>query len=291
MASKQKSTATTPQQTVTRDGDVIPLTIYNGLPWIKDWEYPRDDDMVKSPTYFATKDEAYDPTKIDNNWDDDEFHDCLPPDDLELYVDQSYCIQEVQRLKVHSISTTQQHRVYPARVSANKLPDLASLGPNFAWANTPRTLQTLLNTDQNFREGTPNQPFKMHFKSRWPSANVRHVNESTMLQVFRGVTFKFMVGFPMHHKSDVPRTVEQNIVQNGCPITLSSDLAKENCSAAMKAIETKYFIQVHNHSEPYFQNQNLSERGMQDLLVCRICFVMAIILWTVPILLPNGGWL
>eukprot|EP00957_Ditylum_brightwellii_P188266 14332182-Ditylum_brightwellii.AAC.1 len=100
-----------------------------------------------------------------------------------------------------------------------RLPDLDFLKPNFLWVPSDRLKATLDATTQYYR-ATVHHPFRKHFRSRFPAANVRRIPEwfSTdtifsdtpahddgipghggcmMLQLFGGVDSKFLAGYPL----------------------------------------------------------------------------------------------
>ena len=88
-------------------------------------------------------------------------------------------------------------------------------------------------TTQHYR-ATVHHPFRKHFKSRFPAANVRRLPEwfstdtifsdvpahddgitghggATMLQLYAGITSHYLAGFPMSSESDMPETFEDFI--------------------------------------------------------------------------------
>ena len=63
---------------------------------------------------------------------------------------------------------------FPQKIT-RKFTDLDILKPNFGWANEERIKSTLDKTTQFYR-ATPYTPFRKHYKSRFPAANVRRLN-------------------------------------------------------------------------------------------------------------------
>ena len=98
-------------------------------------------------------------------------------------------------------------------------PDLAKLKPFFGWESTDK-IKTMLDKTTQHHRGVIHYPFRKHFKSRYPGANVPRLNEwvatdtffndtpamddgvpghggCTMLQVFYGLTSGTVHGYPM----------------------------------------------------------------------------------------------
>jgi hypothetical protein len=166
------------------------------------------------------------------------------------------------------------------------LPDLDALKPNFGWVSLERIQQTLEKTTQFYRASN-HFPFRKHFRSRFPAANVSRVNEwyatdtffsdtpalddgwtghggCKMLQLFAGMTSSYLFGVPLRSEKDVPSSLEELIRKVGAPIGLFSDNAKSELSRAVKDILRMYCIKD-AQSEPGYQNQNYAERRIQDV--------------------------
>ena len=166
------------------------------------------------------------------------------------------------------------------------LPDLDALKPNFGWVSVDRIQKTIEKTTQFYRASN-HYPFRKHFRSRFPAANVSRVNEwyatdtffsetaalddgwtghggCTMLQLFAGMTSSYLFGVPMRTEKDVPSSLEELIRKVGAPIGLFSDNAKSELSRAVKDILRMYCIKD-AQSEPGYQNQNYAERRIQDV--------------------------
>ena len=174
---------------------------------------------------------------------------------------------------------------FPQRLRP-RLPDLDFLRPNFAWMPVDHIQATLDATSQFYR-ATVHHPFRKHFKSRFPAANVRRLPEwvstdtifsdvpahddgipghggATMLQLFGGMTSHFLAGYPMSSESDMPLTFEEFIRENGAPQGLMSDNAKSETSARVKDLHRLYMIKD-AQSEPHYEHQNPIERRIQDV--------------------------
>ena len=166
------------------------------------------------------------------------------------------------------------------------LPDLDALKPNFGWVSVDRIQKTIEKTTQFYRASN-HFPFRKHFRSRFPAANVSRVNEwyatdtffsettalddgwpghggCTMLQLFAGMTSSYLFGVPMRTEKDVPSSLEELIRKVGAPIGLFSDNAKSELSRAVKDILRMYCIKD-AQSEPGYQHQNYAERRIQDV--------------------------
>ena len=174
---------------------------------------------------------------------------------------------------------------FPQKIR-RKFTDLDILKPNFGWVSEERIKSTLEQTTQFYR-ATPHTPFRKHFKSRFPAANVRRLNETfatdtyfsdvpaaddgvpghggcTMAQVYVGCTSEFMEIFPMSTESEVPETLENFIRKWGAMKCLFSDNAKSETSNAVKQLQRMYCIDD-AQSEPHYQHQNYAERKIQDV--------------------------
>ncbi len=167
-----------------------------------------------------------------------------------------------------------------------KFTDLDILKPNFGWISTERIQQTLEKTTQFYR-ATPHTPFRKHYKSRFPAANVRRIDEwyatdtffsetpaaddgvpghggCTMVQLYAGLKSEFLAVFPMSSETQVPETLEDFIRSVGAMRGLYSDNAKSELSNAVKQIQRMYCIDD-AQSEPHYQHQNYAERKIQDV--------------------------
>ena len=166
-----------------------------------------------------------------------DYGEIMPPLlDQDLYVDQ--CIREGCALQV----TTSKHAIKP------KGPNLEDLHLHFGWVPLDRIKKTLENATQFFRASV-SHPFRKHFKSRFPAANVHCLNEwfatdtffsdtpahdvgilghggATMLQLFAGKENSFLAGYPICEEGQMPHTFEDFICDHGAPIGLFSNNAK-----------------------------------------------------------------
>ncbi len=157
---------------LTPDGYNIPTFLWNGLPYI-DMRPPTDKELVDLPHVLFTSDIDWDPSNFDiPDHHEIEGHDDNPTQSLDLddcvtpTRDIVNRIDEVD-LCARKICTQQVHR---------RLPDLEKLRPCFGWAPTDRIRHTLEHTTQ-YARATPTFPFRRHFKSRFPGANVPRLNE------------------------------------------------------------------------------------------------------------------
>ena len=113
---------------------------------------------------------------------------------------------------------------------------------------TDKICECLDKMTQHYR-GVIHYPLCKHFKSRFPAANVPHLNEwqatdtffcdtpagddgvpghagCTMLQFFHGLKSKYVAGYPMRSEKQVPEAYEDHIRKVGAPIGIFSDNAK-----------------------------------------------------------------
>ena len=129
-----------------------------------------------------------------------------------------------------------------------KLPDLESLHPHFGWVTTDQIHDTLDKASQHYHV-TKCYPFRKHFKSHFPAANVRRLNETfstdtvimdipakddgigghancTLVQLFTGTDSEFTSIYPIHSKSEFPHALQDFIHDHGAMKSLRSDNAK-----------------------------------------------------------------
>ncbi len=165
-------------------------------------------------------------------------------------------------------------------------PKVETLKPFFGWVSNDKIKGCLDSTTQHYR-GVVHYPFRKHFKSRFPAANVPRLNEwqatdtffsdtpaaddgipghggSTMLQVFVGLDSAHTAGYPMKSEKQVPEAIEEQIRKVGTPIGLMSDNAKSEMHGRAKDLLRMYEIDD-RQSEPEYQHQNPAERQIQDV--------------------------
>ena len=240
---------------------------FGELTSITDYEAKWDRDLFIGYNARTDSDEARDRQAIIDGYAHD------------TYVD--HCLRDV-RIAQCSKRTVSIHHQQVDR----KTPDYEALRPNFGWLSAARIRKTLENTTQWYR-ATIHHPFKKHFKSRFPAANVHRLNEwvatdtifsdtpahddgvpghggATMLQLYAGKESSYLAGFPMKHEGQIPGTAQDFIRKVGAPIGWFSDNAKAACGNAMKDIARMYNIDD-RQSEPHHQHQNYAERRIQDV--------------------------
>jgi hypothetical protein len=170
----------------TPDGYKIPLKVRNGLPYL-DMEYPDDDAMGKYPHVYFTADQEWDPRIVDDEFDNfqedvfEEEDDALafssPVNDFgeltgNLEFDLDVMLMEVR------------HEVEINGVKREKLsPKFDDMRENFLWISTERIKKTLAATTQ-YARSVGRIPFRKHFKTRWPAANVNRYNDSVATDTF-----------------------------------------------------------------------------------------------------------
>jgi hypothetical protein len=165
-------------------------------------------------------------------------------------------------------------------------PDLDVLKPYFGWVANDRIQKTLEKTTQFYR-ATVHTPFRKHFRTRFPAANVRRLDEwfatdtlfadvpaaddgiaghggCTMAQLYAGMKSEFLSLHPMKSEKQVAESLEDFIRKNGAMRGLKSDNAKSEMLNAVKQIQRMYCIDD-KQSEPYYQHQNYAERKIQDV--------------------------
>jgi transposase InsO family protein len=197
----------------------------------------------------------------------------------ELTGDMEYDI-DVLLLEVHSI------RVANDREVTKQKPKFEALRPNFGWISVERLKKTLAATTQ-YARAIGRIPFRMHYKTRFPAANVRRFNDDVatdtffadtpaiddgirghggcmMAQIFCGKKTQLTAAYPMKSESEMPATLQEFIRKEGAPNLLFSDNAKVQIGAAVNAILRHYGIDDHQ-SESYHQHQNYAERRIQEI--------------------------
>ena len=359
---------------ITHEGYVLPLHVRDGLPRL-DMRPPTDDELDKYPHVYLTSDTAWDPTVLDNEYDES-FYDAVMEDpevttrreqrdpriddrgylrDRDSYV----ALFEAQDefIRVNSNFTVREEVFYDAHATAvqiidpngyyepeeqesvleravNKLigafpnrlrkrfPSLDKLKPYFGWASNDRIKTMLDKTTQHYR-GVVNYPFRKHFKSRFPAANVPRMNEwvatdtyfcdtpaaddgipghagATMVQLYLGLTSGHVSGYPMTSETQIPQTLEDQIRKTGAPIGLMSDQAKAELHGQTKELLRMYEI-GDRQSEGEYQHQNPAERKIQDVKKtangimdrtgCPNCWWLLATLFTIMLMnyLPNSN--
>jgi hypothetical protein len=296
---------------VTVDGHKVKITICNGLPYI-DMIYPSDEDLANFPHVYFTADSTWDPRALDDENDDDDdfessnyrrmyldpnvndfgelnvladpnpFHGELTGDldrdiDLLLYeVHQSEC--SVHHVDCHtSLFTIKQEAHYPK---------LDLLRKNFGYVSVDRIKKTLHTTTQ-FAQAVGRIPFRMHYKTHFPAANVACLNDdvamdtfftdvpahddgiwghggATMAQIFCGRRTQLTKAYPMQRESQMPDTLQSFINDAGAPNLLISDNSKVQILGKVDTI-LRYFQIKDHQSEPEHQHQNYVERRIQEI--------------------------
>jgi len=172
----------------TPDGYKIPLKIRNGLPYM-DMAYPDDDMMAKYPHVYFTADQEWDPSIVDDEFDnfqeeifeeeDDTLAYTSPVNDFgELTGNLEYDI-DVMLMEVKSEFTMDVNGVKRNKIS----PKFDGMRENFLWISTERIKKTLAATTQ-YARSVGWIPFRKHFKTRWPAANVNRYNDDVATDTF-----------------------------------------------------------------------------------------------------------
>ena len=296
------------QCVITTEGHVIPLHVRDGLPCM-DMTVPNDEDMEAHPHVFLTADTLWDPSVMDNEFTSQDFdtpsiaterRELRDPrvDPFGAIVDTNSTTVERHDNKVFGILETVitiTRSIFAATVAAlaacpssiqRNFPDLDALRPNFGWVPVDRIKDTLNSTTQ-FCRATVHHPFRKHFKSRFPAANVRRLPEwfstdtifsnipalddgvpghggCTVLQLCGGIDSHFLAGCPMSSETQVPSTLEEFIRKHGAMQGLKSDNAKSEMSTAVKDLLRLCCIKD-RQSEPHHEHQNEIERRIQDV--------------------------
>ena len=168
------------QRIVTPDGYVTPLSIRNGLPYM-DMRYPTDEEMKKYPHVYFTEDTDWNPTMLDDEYVDDPngfergAYQSDLEDDIITFTSNVSDFGVLRGDLDHDIdiflNEVRHSRVIQEQSIAKHKPKFEELRPNFGWISVERIKATLAATTQ-YGRSVVRFPFRMHFKTRFPAANV-----------------------------------------------------------------------------------------------------------------------
>ena len=315
---------------ITAEGYVIPLHIRDGLARM-DMRPPNDIEMEHYPHVFLTADSPWDPSCIDDEYEDtfhapimgdpevekrreerdpraDDFGFMRTREGYWTRVEASEPVEEEQVLydtmataidiidpngetipreqpSLLERAANDMLQLFPNKLR-KKFPHMDALKPYFGWVSNERIKKCLDKTTQHYR-GVVHYPFRKHFKSRFPGANVHRLREwmamdtffsdtpagddgvpghagCTMLHVFLGLTSSYLFGHPMRSEKQIPEAMEECIRKVGAPIGIMSDQAKAEMHGRAKDLLRMYEIDD-RQSEAHYQHQNPMERHIQDL--------------------------
>jgi hypothetical protein len=298
------------QRIITPDGYIIPLSVRRGLPYM-DVRPPTDGELDDAdiPHVWLTADEnKWDPSILDNEYavtDIDDSTTALSDFELDPTVNDYGEPQNLFDAELNKVNSTEQYkrieasineykkkarniseRQYTKYVYGDSLADYEGLRPNFLHVPAERIRQTLRNTTQFFRAST-NLPFRKHFRSRFPGANVFRKNEDvahdtlivdtpalddgiighggcTEAELYTGIQSDLTAAFPIRSKSSIPQTMEDFIRTYFCPRRFRSDYNKP--SLGKKALQVlRHYCVGAWYSEPYNQWQNKAENKMHTV--------------------------
>jgi hypothetical protein len=282
------------QRIVTPEGYILPLAIRGGLPYL-DMRYPTDAEMDRLPQVALTADMPWNPYLGDNEFafEGDRYVDAdeTLPDEFGIidghltdhgeyfeglpYIDERVdCLCEKLERFAQKVGLSPHER------------DFEALRPLFGWVPAERIKKTLEATTQ-FARNTLVLPFRKHFKTRFPAANVPRLDEVVatdtffaaepalddgvpghagvkMVQMYCGKTSQITYAAPMHKESEMPNTLNDFIRKLGAMRGLFSDNARAQTSLRVKDILRHYKIDD-MQSEANQQNQNYAERRIGEV--------------------------
>ena len=183
------------QMVQTPDGYKIPIKIRNGLPYM-DMKYPSEEDLDTFPHVYFTADTEWDPSIMDDEFDDfdeqafedddDDLAFTSPVNDFgeltgDLETDIDIMILEAKAdLAYHkSEFIINENGVKQKKVK----PKFEAMRRNFLWVSPERIKKTLQATTQ-FARSVGRIPFRKHYKTRWPAANVNRFNDDVATDTF-----------------------------------------------------------------------------------------------------------
>lgn len=157
--------------------------------------------------------------------------------------------------------------------------DWESIRKKLAWLPTNIIKKTFEITTQLAKMDI-RLPLRRHYKSRYPQAQVKRLNETfstdtffasqtgikgqTMVQLFCGNTSGLVAPYGMCRESEGPTKLVEFVHDWGAPDRIHRDNSKMQNSEAWKKIESKYGIK-RSMSEPHNQQQNPAERKIQTV--------------------------
>eukprot|EP00977_Amphora_coffeiformis_P015167 scaffold4428_cov228-Amphora_coffeaeformis.AAC.7 len=137
------------------------------------------------------------------------------------------------------------YHLFPNRLR-QFLSKIESLNPFFAWVSKDKIKQCLNKATQHYY-GVVHYPFRMHFKSWFPAANVPRC---TIIQLYYGMSSGYTSsGYPMHLEKQVGEVYEDHIRKVGAPVGILSDRARSEVHGKAKDVMRMYKIDD-GQSEP-----------------------------------------
>ena len=255
---------------VTHERYAIPLHVRNGLNYM-DMSPATDTELEQLPHVFLTADSPWNPDIFDEEFffdasdtllDVPVVHDCCDAHDmhLELFASQhthTHHHGDIMTIHNHLAAAVGRLAIF-SQTMKRRRPDLDVLLPHFGWVSKERIRDTLAKPSQHYQADS-SVPMCKHFRSHFPTANVRRLNEwySTdtfianvpafddgipgnggcqMMQIYGGLDSEFLAGFSLASESDLPDTLRDFIHEYGAMEGLKSDNAKSETSFAMKDI-------------------------------------------------------
>jgi hypothetical protein len=288
---------------ITPDGYDNPLSYRSGLPHM-DMQPPSETEMDTLPHILLTGDDIWNPACLDDEFsvnnllidppmdhhdqdhrvNDIGEHTGNLEEDIDLII--HHCRSEVQEIPdCADMPDLLQRRINQRAVSKAK-PNLEALRPNFHWLPLERIKKTIQATTQ-FARNAPRYPFRKHYRTRWPAANVDRWNEDvatdtffsdtpahddgifghsgcTMAQIYAGKRSSKTVVYGMRSETQMPSTLEDFIRKHGAPNCLFSDNAKVQIGKRVHDILRLHAIKDFQ-CEPEYQHQNFAERKIGDV--------------------------
>ena len=197
------------QMVVTHEGYAIPLHIRNGLYYMH-MSPATDTELEQLPHVFLTADPRWNPDIVDEEFffdvsdtllDAPIVHDCRDARDthLDLFASQhthSGHHGDIMIICNHLGAAVDGLAIF-SQTMKRCLPDLDVLLPHFGWVGKERIRDTLAKTSQHYQADN-RVPMRKHFRSHFPAANVRCLNEWYSTETFIADEPAFDDGIPGH---------------------------------------------------------------------------------------------
>ena len=188
-------TAGGPQMVVTNEGYAIPLHVRNGL-YDMDMSPATDTELEQLPHVFLTADSPWNLNIVDEEFFFDALdtlldvpmvHDRRDACDMHLEVFASQHTHSRHHGDImiirNCLAAAMDGLAIFSQTMQHRLPDLDVLLPHFGWVSKERICDALAKASQHYQANN-RVPMCKHFRSHFPAANVRRLNEWYSMDTF-----------------------------------------------------------------------------------------------------------